>query len=100
MFNKLKQFKDLRDQAKILENALSQESVVVSGAGGKVSLTMNGNLTITNVTIDPELLHPDKKERLEGAIKEAHSDGLKKMQRVIATKMKDMGGLPQIPGLN
>lgn len=100
MFNKLKQFKDLRDQAKTLQDALGKESVTVSAAGGKVSLTMDGNLTLSKISIDQELLSPDKKERLESSIKEAHSDAMKKMQRIMAMKMKDMGGLPKIPGLN
>lgn len=100
MFNKLKQFKDLRDQAKDLQNKLSQESVTSTAAFGKVSLTMDGNLNLKEVNIDPELLNQDKKEKLQDAIKEAHSDALKKMQRVMAMKMKEMGGLPNIPGLS
>ncbi len=100
MFNKLKQFKDLRDQAKHLQDALAQEQVTASAAGGKVQITMDGNLTILNITIDPEMLSPDKKEKLESALKEAHADVLKSMQRKMALKMKEMGGLPNIPGLS
>lgn len=100
MFQKLKQFKDIRDQAKQLQDMLSKESVSVTTVGGKISLTMDGNLTMTALVIDDELLAPDKKEKLQSGIKEAHSDALKKMQRIMAMKMKDMGGLPNIPGLN
>ncbi len=100
MFNKLKQFKDLRDQAKTLQNALGQESVTVSSAGGRVSLTMDGNLGLVNVAVDHDLLAPEKKEKLEAALKEAHADALKKIQRIVAAKMKEMGGLPNIPGLS
>lgn len=100
MFNKLKQFKDLRDQAKTLQSKLSAETTTVQAAGGKVVLTMNGTLELTGLAIDPEMLSPDKKEKLESAIKQAHSDALKQMQRTMATKMKEMGGLPNIPGLS
>ncbi|HYE59699.1 MAG TPA: YbaB/EbfC family nucleoid-associated protein [Candidatus Kapabacteria bacterium] len=100
MFSKLKQFKDLRDQAKQLQDVLSQEVVTVKAAGDKVSLTMDGNLNMKELDIHPELLGADKKSKLESAIKEAHGEALKKMQRVMAMKMKDMGGLPQIPGMN
>lgn len=100
MFNKLKQFKDLRDQAKTLQDTLGKESVTVKTAGDKVLLTMNGNLNVTALAIDDELMSVDKKEKLQNAIKEAHEDALKKMQRVMAMKMKEMGGLPNIPGLN
>ncbi|MFA6426987.1 MAG: YbaB/EbfC family nucleoid-associated protein [Candidatus Magasanikbacteria bacterium] len=100
MFNKLKQFKDLRSQAKTLQNTLSQESITVRAAGDQVVLTMDGNLTLTGLAIDDALLAPDKKDKLQNAIKEAHADALKKMQRIMAMKMKEMGGLPNIPGLN
>ncbi|OGH70623.1 MAG: hypothetical protein A2754_03245 [Candidatus Magasanikbacteria bacterium RIFCSPHIGHO2_01_FULL_47_8] len=97
MFSKLKQFKDLRDQGKKLQGALSGESVTVRTMGDKVVLTMDGNMQISGLAIDKEVLTPDKKEKLESAIKEAHSDALKKMQRIIAGKMQEMGGFPGMP---
>lgn len=100
MFNKLKQFKDLRDQAKELQGKLSQESVTIRAAGDKVVLTMDGNLQMTGLAIDDEMMSVDKKNKLQDAIKEAHTDAMKKMQRIMAMKMKEMGGLPNIPGLN
>lgn len=100
MFQKLKQFKDIRDQAKQLQDMLGKESVNVTSVSGKISLTMDGNLSITALVIDDELLSPDKKEKLQSGIKEAHSEALKKMQRIMAMKMKEMGGLPNIPGLS
>ena len=99
MFTKLKQFKDMRSQAKDLQGKLSQESVTVKAAGDKVIMTMDGNLTMTALAIDDELLAPDKKERLQSAIKDAHAEAVKKIQRIMAMKMKEMGGLPNIPGL-
>lgn len=100
MFQKLKQFKDIRDQAKQLQDMLGKETVNVTAAGNKVSLTMDGNLALVALVIDDELLAPDKKEKLQVGIKEAHADALKKMQRIMAMKMKEMGGLPNIPGLS
>lgn len=100
MFNKLKQFKDIRDQAKEMQNVLSQESVTVKTAGGKIVLTMNGNLEMTGLAIDESLLSPGMQTKVQDGVKEAHKDALKKMQRVMATKMKEMGGLPEIPGLS
>lgn len=98
MFNKLKQFKDMRDQAKDLQNKLADESVTTSSSG--VSLTMDGNLVLKDLNIPDDLLSPDKKNKLTNAIKDAHSDAMKKIQRIMAMKMKEMGGLPNIPGLS
>lgn len=98
MFNKLKQFKDLRDQAKEMQSKLAEESITTKSNG--VELTMNGNLEITNVNVSEEMLEVGKKSKLESSFKDAHSDALKKMQRVMAMKMKEIGGLPNIPGLS
>lgn len=91
VFSKLKQFKDLRDQGKKLQESLAAESATV-GTGG-VTLTMDGNFQLTGVAIDEELLNPAKKEKLQNAIKDAHGDAIKKMQRIMASKMQEMGGM-------
>lgn len=99
MFTKLKQFKDLRNQAKELQQKLSEESVTVRSSGDKISLTMDGNLAITALSIDPELLSAEKKQRLEESLISAHNEAVKKIQKIMAIKMKEMGGLPNIPGI-
>ena len=93
MFNKLKQFKDLRDQAKKMQEMLGGESVTVDTMGRQVVLTMDGNMQITGLAIDPAALSPDKKNKLEDAIKEAHKEALTKIQRNVAMKMQQSGDL-------
>ncbi len=99
MFSKLKQFKDLRGQAKDLQAKLAEESVTVTEAFGKVKLTMDGNQQVTAIEIDEELLTPDKKSKLESAIKDASNNATKKIQRAMATKMREMGGLDMFKNL-
>lgn len=94
MFEKLKQFKDLRDKAKQIQTVLAAETVEGMAAWGKVKVTMDGNQAITSVAIDAELLQPAEKAKVETAVKEAVADALKKAQRVAFEKMKEMGGLP------
>jgi len=88
MFNKLKQFKDLRSQAKTMQTALAQESITEERNG--VKLTLNGNMEITELVLNPEL-------SLDGqtsAIKSCFNDALKRTQRLMAKKLQDMGGFP------
>ncbi|MFH1947248.1 MAG: YbaB/EbfC family nucleoid-associated protein [Candidatus Magasanikbacteria bacterium] len=92
MFNKLKQFKDIRDKAKDMQSKLAEESAHAESDG--VSLTMDGNLKLTKVNISPDLLNPEKKAKLEKAFKDAHDDVSKKIQKIMATKMREMGGIP------
>lgn len=88
MFNKLKQYKDLRDQAKTLQNALSQETVTVEKNG--ITVIMNGNMEITSLTINDTL----SKSNMESMLKDLFNDAVKKIQKIMARKMQDMGGFP------
>lgn len=98
IFSKLKEFKDLRDQGKKLQDSLSGETVTTTAMGGKVVLIMDGSMAISGLTIDHEVMSPGYKEKLEQGIKEAHREALKKMQRIIAGKMQQMGGFPGMGG--
>jgi DNA-binding protein YbaB len=91
MFNKLKQFKDLRSQAKMMQNMLANETVTVSRGG--ITAIVNGNMQLVNLTINENLA----KDSLEGMIVECVNEALKKAQYMMAGKVKEMGGLP--PGL-
>lgn len=87
MFEKLKQIKDLRSQAKTMQSALATESVTAEKSG--VTITLNGNLEITSVVIGDGMT----KAQIEKAVLEAANDAVKKAQKIIAQKMQDMGGL-------
>ena len=98
VFSKLKQFQELREQAKKIEDVLSAEKIEVETAGGQVKLAMNGKQEIIYITIDPALLQPGQKERMEGALKQAFNDAVHKVQKIMATKIQSMGGL-NLPGM-
>ena len=100
LFNKLNQIKDLKSQAKNLQNQLSAEIVTVEKHG--ITLEMDGNQKIVRLDISPELLSPDKKSNLESLIKDLQNDAIGKIQKIMAEKMKAMGGLGNlnIPGLS
>lgn len=92
MFSKIKQVQDMRSRAKKIQQVLVEETVEGSGAWGKVKITMNGNQEVKKVHIDDELLKD--KNKLEDAVKEAIDDSIKKIQKVMAQKMSQMGGFP------
>lgn len=88
MFNKLKQLKDLRSQAKTMQNALSGEKIELEKNGIKIS--MNGNMEIVEMSINNDL----SKEEIAKISKDLFNDAIKKTQRVMAKKMQEMGGFP------
>jgi DNA-binding protein YbaB len=89
MFNKLKQIKDLRSQAKTMQAQLAEILVVGKGKGDKVMITVDGNQAVQGVQIEDGM---DTKD-IEAGVKEAFNAATKKLQREMAMKMKDMGGL-------
>ncbi len=91
MFNKLKQLKDLRSQAKTMQGALAEEKVELEKNG--IKMTMNGNMEVLSLTISAD----SNKEEIARNCKDIFNDGIKKTQRLMAKKMQEMGGFP---GLN
>lgn len=96
MFEKLKQFKDLREKAKDIQSKLAEEKVTATAAWGKIKMEMNGNQEVLSVSIDPELL--GNKGKLEDAIKDVTNEAIKKAQKVMAEKMMKDGGF-KMPGM-
>lgn len=90
MFNKLKQFNDLRKQANDLKTILAKETVEVEN--NAVKIIMDGNQTVKSVDIKKEYLSPEKKHELEKAIQDALADCIKKIQRKMAMVMQQNGG--------
>jgi DNA-binding YbaB/EbfC family protein len=91
MFSKLKQFKDLKDRAKQIQDALSQETAEGVAGWGKVKVVINGNQKVLSVSIEDGAM--GDKSKLQDMIVEATNDAIGKIQRVMATKLKDIGGL-------
>lgn len=90
MFQKLKQIKDLRSQAKTMQSALATESITTEKGG--VTISLDGNLEISKVIIADGMT----KAQIEKAVQESVNDAIKKAQKVIAHKMQEMGGLEKL----
>ncbi len=97
MFNKLKQVKDLRDQAKTLQNKLAEETVTADYKGS--TMKIDGNQKILALDIAEELLNPSNKAKLEETVIKLHEDALKKVQKVMMQKMREQGGFDGFPGM-
>ena len=87
MFDKLKQFKDLRDQAKSLQDQLAEEKIEVESDG--IKLLMDGNQKIISIKIDSEMSAQQIEEKMPAIL----NDAIKKAQRAAVQKMQSMGGL-------
>ena len=83
MFNKLKQFKDLRSQAKKMQKQMEEEILEKSKDG--LSIKINGSNEILELDIADELM--GDKEKLVKVIKNLFKDAVGDMQRKMAKKM-------------
>lgn len=95
MFNKLKQIKDIRDQAKKIQSMLGEEMIEHSTKG--VTITMDGNQHVHTVHVSDELL--TDKTRMEAALVDAMNETVKKVQKAMAMKLQKSGDF-DFPGLS
>lgn len=96
MFGQLKQLQELRKQAGQIKTALAEETIEGIGANGLVKIILDGNQEVRQVEISDQLLAD--KEKLSQALVEAANDGIKKVQKVMAQKMSQLGGFG-LPGM-
>lgn len=81
MFEKLKQLKKLKD----IQKSLGKEKMDVEKDGIKV--TINGNIEIESITLNPGL----DVARQEHVLRDCINDAVKKIQFVVAQKMSELG---------
>lgn len=85
MLDKLKQLKNLKDQAQNLQSSLAQERVETDRQG--IKLVMDGNQKVISLDIVSELSTTE----LETRLPEIFNETVDKAQKIIASKMQSGG---------
>ena len=98
-FDQMKMLNDLRKAQKELK-----KQQIIAAAGGDddtpaVEVTINGELKVENISINPEYVDLEDIEELEGWLEAAIRDGMTKAQEVAAEKMKPLMGGMNLPGM-
>lgn len=83
MFGKLKDLNEMRKQAAQMQSMLAQEKVEVENQG--VTIVMNGKMEILDIKIQVD--NQMSTDELAEAMKKGFNEALKKVQRLMATKM-------------
>ena len=97
----MKKAAELQSKMQSMQAELETISVEGASGGGVVKVTLSGKGDLKGVKIDESLMKPDEKEIVEDLLVTAHADARKKLEGVMAEKMKSLtGGLPLPPGLN
>jgi DNA-binding YbaB/EbfC family protein len=96
----MKKAAELQSKMQSMQAELEEVQVDGVSGGGVVKVTLSGKGDLKSVKIDDSLMKPDEKEIVEDLLVAAHADARKKLESVMAEKMKALtGGLPLPPGM-
>ena len=97
-----KQLQDLMSQAKRQAEALQkkmQETIVdASVGGGSITLKMNGQKQVLQMTIDPEVIKSGDVEMLQDLVIAAFNEGTRKVDEAMQSSLGGMLGGMNLPG--
>jgi len=96
MINRARELKAKLDKA---QKELSNTLIEASSGKDAVKVTINGQQKIKSIKISPEVIDPNKPEKLEKLVLEAVVEAIDKSQKVAAKQLKDLTGGFKIPGL-
>jgi nucleoid-associated protein EbfC len=97
-----KQLQDLMSQAKRQAEALQkkmQETIVdASVGGGSITIKMNGQKQVLQMTIDPEVIKSGDVEMLQDLVIAAFNEGARKVDEAMQSSLGGMLGGMNLPG--
>ncbi len=95
----LRQAQQLQQRMMMVQEELESATVETTAGGGVVKAVVTGKLKLESIEIDPEVVTPDDVEMLQDLVLAAVNDGLEKAQEMAATRMNELTGGLNIPGL-
>lgn len=95
----MRQAQQLQKRMEELQTELESATVEATAGGGVVSVVVTGKMTIESITIDPEVVSADDVDILEDLVTAAVNEGLARAQDMANSKMSELTGGLNIPGL-
>ena len=99
----MKQAQQMQTEMLKAQEQLKDEVVEASAGGGMVKVTMGGDLTLREITIDPDAIDPEEAELLSEMVQAVVNEGLRAAQELASSKMGGitggMGGMGGLPGM-
>jgi DNA-binding YbaB/EbfC family protein len=94
----MKQVQRAQAEMARVQEELKNDLVTASAGGGAVKVSITGDLTVTDVVIDPRAVDPDDVAMLQDMVLAAVNEALRQSQELANQKMsRVMGGLG-LPG--
>jgi DNA-binding YbaB/EbfC family protein len=95
----MKQAQQMQTEMLKAQEQLKDEVVEASAGGGMVKVKVGGDLTLREISIDPEAIDPEEAEILADMVQAAVNEGIRAAQQLAESKMGGItgglgGGLP------
>lgn len=95
----MKQVQQMQQEMAKIQEELAQERIEATAGGGMVSVAVNGEQEVLEVTIQKEAVDPDDVEMLQDMILAAANEALRKSRDLATAKLGQVTGGLSIPGL-
>ena len=95
----IKQAQELQKNMARMQEELEASTVEGTSGGGVVKAVVNGKKTLESLVIDPDAVSADDVEILQDLILAAVNDGIEKSQNLASSRMNEITGGLNIPGL-
>lgn len=90
----------LRQVQEDLQRQVNSVTVEASAGGGMVTVKMNGQKQIVDVTIEPGVFASKDQEMLQDLVRAAVNEAGRRVDEELASQMKNLaGGMPGMAGL-
>ena len=95
----MKQARKMQEQLAAAQENLKTQSVDASAGGGMVKATVNGEMELTSLTIDPDACDPEDVEMLQDTIMAAVNEAIRGVNELANKQMGAITGGMNIPGM-
>ena len=95
----MKQMKELQAKMAKVQEELGNTEVEASAGGGAVHVVIDGHQNVRSVKISPDAVDLDDLSLLEDLVLTAVNEAIKKSQDLAQSRMGDLTGGLNIPGL-
>ena len=95
----MKQARKMQEQLAAAQENLKTQSVDASAGGGMVKATVNGEMELTSLTIDPDACDPEDVEMLQDMIMAAVNEAIRGVNELANKQMGAITGGMSIPGM-
>lgn len=95
----MKQVRKMQEQLAQAQESMKDVTIDASAGGGMVKATVNGDLELVSIQIDPDALDPEDVDLLQDMIVAAVNEAIRGVSEVASKQMSSITGGLNIPGM-